>query len=128
MKSLSMNAVAAAHAVAAAIEGYGEEIRLSYEPGAAVVVVPVGGHYTELRLDGDGVRSARVTIERPELEWNGTDVKPTRVSWSSSSSSSSGARDALATADLLRFACAVAGILDGWATRGELPRLGPVAS
>lgn len=124
MRTISINAIAAANEAATTIEGLGEDFLLVADNGETVD--PVGfvrrdRDYTELRTAGDGPRSSSVTIERPSFRYGGTLV-PATVTWSSSDSRG-GIGEARVTARLMAFAAAVAEQLNTWADAGQLPRL-----
>ena len=122
MKTISMNAVAAAHEVASTIEGYGDPRGIVVTDGEASFQVLANRGYNSMRLATDDYRSAEVTVQRAEVNLRGA-LDPATVTWSSSSSDARGAEDAGATARLLVFATQVATTLQDWAARGDLNRI-----
>jgi len=122
MQTISINAVSAANEIANAIEGYSEGVIVEDRESGTRAIVRPGRSQTDLRFAGDGVESARVGIERPEIDVFG-EFRGARVSHSSSSSRDESWRTAALTADVLRLATSVAKILDDWAIAGQLPRL-----
>lgn len=124
---VSIRALGAANMVAQAIEGYlPESLRLyDREIGSTIHIDgrPRACEYRdfiELQFTAPGVRTARVTIERPRRDIAGA-IQKSGVTWSTGGRSD--LASAKATADLLAFAVDVAKILDDWADRGELARL-----
>lgn len=123
---ISLNGIAAAHTVAAAIEGFHQDFVITRN-GKRLTdtrVVRADRDYTELRLfteDGDWA-SASVTIERPMNRFG--EKAAARVNFSSAAS---GNHDtiayALATANLIAFAARVAAQLNDWDDAGELTYL-----
>lgn len=122
MRTINIKGVAAVHEVASTIEGYGETlVLLDAEIDASVLVRP-DRDFTELTFRGEDVETASVTIERAE-DAGDAGLRPATVTWSSSSSRSTGYAASAATARLLMFATDVAQQLTEWAARGDLDRV-----
>lgn len=128
-KTLSLNTVGGAQALAERIEGFhaDDHDHILFAHGD-LRTDPIRGNqdFTEFRLQDRETgewASAAVTIERPRVAY-GDNLLPATVTFSSSSSSTVGADYAVATAALLTFAADAANLLTTWAQAGQLPRLG----
>lgn len=126
---VSFRALGAENMVAQAIEGFmpGSLRLYDRESGATIHVdgrprVCEHRDFISLQFVGETIRTAEVTIERPRRRFGARGpLEMSRVTWSTGGQSD--LASAKATAELLLFAVEVAGILDGWAERGELARL-----
>jgi hypothetical protein len=126
---VSFRALGAENMVAQAIEGFmpGSLRLYDRESGATIHIdgrprVCEHRDFISLQFVGETIRTAEVTIERPRRRFGARGpLEMSRVTWSTGGQSD--LASAKATAELLLFAVEVAGILDSWAERGELPRL-----
>jgi hypothetical protein len=123
---ISISSIAAAHTVASAIAGHGDDFILT-RSGTRLTdtrVVRGGRDFTEMRFfteEGDWA-SATVTVERPRNAYG--ESQGARVNFSSAASGNHDTVEyALATADLIAFAARVAAQLNDWNDRGELDYL-----
>lgn len=119
MTTITLNGIAAAHTVASAIAGHGQDFELVHGDTASGQV-RADREYTELRLTADGTwASCTVTIERPSTRYGSP--SPAAVSFSSAAS---GTTDTVGfarrSADLIAFAAQVAEQLNEWAAAGQL--------